>query len=308
MMELSHYGANVIYTPTILPLFNKRIPIIVKNSFNPDSSGTVINFQKNIRGKIATAISNIRKVSLVKISGNYLIGKIGFSGNLFSLFSNNMINIIMISQSSSEHSIYVVIYESDSERAKYSLHQKYLKLVENKELIIEIKDSKSVIAIETNNSINILDISAKIYPLFKKYNVSVYTQITSDHNVSLVIDRKDLDSIQNLIHDEIFDHDKDTNVIVVGAGLVGKELINQIKLHKNIKIIGIANSKNFIYNVNGLDLDDYQDKMIENKGYSMYNIIDSFVDLKAFNKVFVDCTSSEEIYPHYIKLLDNIFR
>jgi bifunctional aspartokinase / homoserine dehydrogenase 1 len=303
MMELSHYGANVIYTPTILPLYNKKIPIIVKNTFNPKMEGTIINFNKNERNEIATAISNIKNVSLVKVYGNYLIGKVGFSGNLFTLFSNNMINVIMISQSSSEHSIYIAIYESDSIKAKYNLEKTFYHQINNNEMIVQIQDNKSIIAIETNNCNNILDISAKIYPIFKKYNVPIYTQNTSDHNVSIALDRKHLISIQNLIHDEIFNHKKYINVLLVGVGLVGSELIEQIKNHDNIKVIGIANSKKILYDSNSIDINNYN---IENgEPYTLYDIIDKFVDLKVFNKVFVDCTSSEIIYPQYLKLLDN---
>ena len=301
MMELSHYGANVIYTPTILPLYKKRIPIIVKNTFNPEETGTLIDFKKHDRNKIATAISNIKKVSLIKVYGNYLIGKIGFSGNLFSLFSNNKINIIMISQSSSEHSIYIVINEEDSFKAKYNLEKVFSRQIKEKEINFEIKNNKSIIAIETNNSNNILDISAKIYPIFKKYNVPVYTQITSDHNVSIVIDRNNLKSIICMIHDEIFDHPKFINVVIVGVGLVGSELIEQLKNHKNIKIIGLANSKKLLYNKEGLT----NTSLESGEEYKLYQLVDDFVELKVFNKVFVDCTSSESIYPHYSKLLDN---
>jgi len=293
IIELSHYGANIIYTPTIFPLYKDKIPIIVKNTFKPDLNGTIINFEKNKTNKIATAISNIKNISLIKVYGNYLIGKIGFSGKLFSLFSNNMINIIMISQSSSEHSIYIVINEIDSDKAKYNLEKVYIEHIKNKEIIVEIKNNKSVIAIETNNFNNILDISAKIYPIFKKYNIPIYTQNTSDHNVSLVIDRHNLISIQNILHDDIFGHIKYINVIIIGNGLVGKELINQLQKHKNIIIIGIANSKKIIY-----------DNNIE-CSYNLSNIINNFIDLKVSNKVFVDCTSCDTIYPYYLKLLDN---
>lgn len=204
MMELSHYGANVIYTPTILPLYNKKIPLIVKNTFNPNHEGTRIDFERNSRDEIATAVSNIRKVTLIKIYGNYLIGNIGFSGSLFSLFSNYNINIIMISQSSSEHSIYIVINQKDFETVKYVLNKSYEKQIITREVIIDFWNNKSVLAIETNNSENIIEISSKIYPIFQKNKKRIYSQITSDHNICLVIDENDLNFIQILVHDEIF--------------------------------------------------------------------------------------------------------
>tara|TARA_Y100000991_G_C21974577_1_gene351414 strand:- start:478 stop:2865 length:2388 start_codon:yes stop_codon:yes gene_type:complete len=306
MMELSHYGANIIYTPTILPLYNKRIPIIVKNTFNPEHPGTKIDFENTNTSNIATAISNIKNVCLVKIYGNHLIGNIGFSSKLFSIFSNINVNIIMISQSSSEHSIYVVINNKDYEVTKFKLNQLFEKQIKTNDVILDFWNNKSVLSIETNKNDNINEISARIYPLFRNYNIKIYTQITSDHNICLIIDRKNLSAIQSLIHDEIFFQKKFINVILIGIGLVGNELINQIKSLDNIRIIGLANSKKILYNQEGIELENYK-KLLETDGkeYNIDDIIDKTIDCKLFNKVFIDCTSSELIYKNYEKLLNN---
>ena len=306
MMELSHYGANIIYTPTILPLYNKKIPIIVKNTFNPEHPGTTINFKNEETNTIATAISNIKNVCLIKIYGNFLIGNVGFSSKLFSLFSNSHINIIMISQSSSEHSIYVVVNQNDYDTAKYQLNKEYEKQISKGEVILDFHNDKSVLSIETNNNDNITEISARIYPIFRKYNIKIYTQITSDHNICLILDRKYLNPIQILVHDEVFFQKKSVNVILIGIGLVGNEVINQIKRLDHINIICLANSKKMLYNENGLELENYLEQLdTEGKDYQMEDIIRNSIDCKLFNKVFIDCTSSEHIYPNYQKLLNN---
>jgi aspartokinase/homoserine dehydrogenase 1 len=305
MMELSHYGANIIYTPTILPLYNKKIPIIVKNTFKPDYDGTRIDFETHNVNKIATAISNIRDVTLIKIYGNYLIGNVGFSSNLFSLFSNNNINIIMISQSSSEHSIYVVINKKDTEVAKYQLSYSYQKQIKLNDVILEFWDNKSVLAIETNNYDNITEILARIYPIFRKYHIKIYAQTNSDHNICLILDRKYLNPIQNLVHDEVFFQKKSVNVLLVGVGLVGTELVEQIKKLDNINIIGIANSKKLIYNELGLDLENVNNQLDNGDDYDLKDLIEKIIECKLFNKVFIDCTSSELIYNNYQKLLNN---
>ena len=306
MMELSHYGANIIYTPTILPLYNKKIPIIVKNTFNPTHIGTTISFKNKETHLIATAISNIKNVTLIKIYGNYLIGNIGFSSRLFSLFSNNNINIIMISQSSSEHSIYVVINENDYDIAKYNLNKEYEKQISKNDVIIDFYNDKSVLSIETNNIDNITEISARIYQIFRKYNIKIYTQSTSDHNICLILDRKYLNPIQILVHDEVFFQKKSINVVLIGIGLVGNELINQIKNLNHINIICLANSKKMLYNEDGIILDNYQDKLnSEGVDYMIEDIITKSIDCKRFNKVFIDCTSSENIYSNYQTLLSN---
>ena len=303
MLELSHYGANVIYTPTILPLYKKNIPLYVRNTFNPEFKGTKIDFSNDNIDKIATAVSSIENVTLIKIYGNYLIGKVGFSGNLFSLFSNYNINIIMISQSSSEHSIYLVINQNDYKLVKIELEKNYIKQIDNKEMYIDFYNDKSILSIETNKLENIVNISSKIYPIFKKYKIDIYTQITSDHNICLVLDRVNLKPIQVLVHDEIFFKEKSINILLLGYGLVGKELVNQFNKLKNINIVCIANSKKLIYNENGINLDEIN---LENgDNYILEDIIEKFVKCKLFNKVFIDCTSSELIYSKYQYLLNN---
>ena len=303
MLELSHYGANVIYTPTILPLYKKNIPLYVRNTFNPEFKGTKIDFSNDNNDKIATAVSSIEDVSLIKIYGNYLIGKIGFSGNLFSLFSNNNINIIMISQSSSEHSIYLVINQNDYNIAKIELEKNYIKQIDKNEMFIDFYNDKSILSIETNKLENIVNISSKIYPIFKKYRINIYTQITSDHNICLVLDRINLKPIQVLVHDEIFSKEKSINILLFGYGLVGKELVNQINKLKNINIICIANSKKLIYDENGIDLDEIN--LDHGDNYILEDIIEKFIKCKLFNKVFIDCTSSELLYSKYQYLLNN---
>jgi len=306
MMELSHYGANIIYTPTILPLYNKKIQIIVKNTFDPEHPGTKIDFNNKNNDNIATAISNIKNVTMIKIYGNFLIGNIGFSSRLFSLFSSSNINVIMISQSSSEHSIYIIINQNDYETAKFELNREYEKQIRKDDVILKFWNDKSVLSIETNDNNNITDISAIIYTIFKKYNIKIYTQTTSDHNICLILDRKNLNQIQILIHDEIFSQKKYVNVILIGIGLVGKELVNQIKKLDNINIIGVTNSKKMYYNEDGIELININEELEKNGyEYSIENIIDKAIDCKLSNKVFIDCTSSEYVYQYYQKLLDN---
>ena len=160
MLDLSHYGANVIYTPTIMPLYKKKIPILIKNAKYPNNHGTEIHYNISHRDTLATAVSSIEKISVLKIFGEYLIGNIGFSGKLFSIFSKQNINITMISQSSSEYSIYIVIYQKDYSNAIHMLNQYYEKIIKRKLLTINSNiDSRSIISIVTHSQKNILSIS-----------------------------------------------------------------------------------------------------------------------------------------------------
>ena len=204
MMELSHYGANIIYAPTIIPLYKKSIPIYVKNTFNPDNKGTEINIFNKPNNILATAISKMDNIILIKIFGNYLIGRIGFSQNLFNCLSKNNINIIMISQSSCEYSMYLVVNKNDKIITQNKLNELYQIQLDNNEISILFYDDKSLLAVETNNTKNISQLMVKIHNIFIKNNISVYTQTTSDHNICIIINNKNSHIIHKLIYDEIY--------------------------------------------------------------------------------------------------------
>ncbi len=302
MLDLSHYGANVIYTPTIMPLYKKKIPILIKNTNYPNNSGTEIHYNTQKRNSIATAISTIEDISLFKISGEYLIGNIGFSGKLFSRFSKNNINITMISQSSSEYSIYVVVYQKDFDKTMKMLHNYYGEnIAENKINILSYTD-KSIISIVTDNQSNILKISNIIFPLFENKNIYIYTQNASDHNICLIIDRKNIDRALNMIHNNLFFNDN-KNIFIVGTGLVGTELINQLKLIDTCQLILVANSKKYNFNLDGIN--DFKKELENGFKSDIENIITDILELNLPNSIFVDCTSSEKIFPYYKKLLKN---
>lgn len=204
MMELSHYGANVIYTPTIIPLFKKRIPILVKNTLCPENPGTEIGYQSKVSRYLATAITSLNDIVLIKIYGDYLIGRVGFSQNLFNVLSSSNINIIMISQSSCEYSMYLVINYKDLHIAKSQLNQIYKSSLEKEEIKIEFLQEKSLLAIETNDTKNIIPLMLLIYDIFNQQKTTIYTQNTSDHNICFIIDKDKLLNIHQLIHQNIF--------------------------------------------------------------------------------------------------------
>ena len=196
MMEMSYLGANVIYFPTILPLYQHHIPLVVKNTAHPQQPGTWIysESQKPLVNNItssysATAITCLPKVALLKVSGNYLIGRIGFSAELFSILSQNHINIIMISQSSSEHSIYLVIDMDHYLVGKRLLEDNYLEQLATHEMCIQNEKNRSIISIKAKQLTDILPLQEKIYPRLIHHKIPVYTQAISDRNISVVIEQ-----------------------------------------------------------------------------------------------------------------------
>ncbi len=308
MLELSHYGANVIYTPTILPLYRKNIPIVVKNTNNPNCRGTYIDTSMVKTDNIATAISTIDNIGFFKIYGTYLIGKIGFSGNLFSLFSKHNINIILISQSSCEHSIYIATYKNDLNKTLDVLNSEYRDNIENGTLCIDNLIDKSIIAIETSNQKNILEILNITIPLLYKKNIDIYTQTTSDHNICLVIDKNKIDNTVKMLHNNLF-LSTYKHVFLIGCGLVGKSLIKLLLSDTVSKynIVSVSNSKKTLFpRYENPDIGNLS-TLINSNGIQLTteDLINRIVKLNMANSIVIDCTSSDAIYPYYSKLLNN---
>lgn len=302
MLDLSHYGANVIYTPTILPLYKKKIPILIKNAKYPDNPGTEIHYNTTNRNTLATAVSTIEKISVIKIFGEYLIGNIGFSGKLFSIFSKQNINITMISQSSSEYSIYLAIYQKDYSNAMNTLNQYYEKIIKRKLLTITCNiDNKSIISIVTPSQKNILAISNIIYPLFKMNNIDIYTQTYSDNNISFIVKRNKINKILTILHNHLFLKSK-KNLFIIGTGVIGNELIKQLNKIDSCNIVLIANSKKYLMDITGVK--DYETNIQNGNETNIENIINTVINLNLPDSILIDCTSSESIYPYYKDLLD----
>ena len=208
----------------------------------------------------------------------------------------------MISQSSSEYSIYIVIYEKDYNKAINTLNQYYDKIIKRKLLTINSNiDSRSIISIVTHNQSNILPISNIVYPLLKTNNINIYAQTTSDHNISLIVDRCYIDKILTMIHNHLF-LNKKRNLFIIGTGVVGKELIKQLTNINTCNIVLIANSKKYLLDINGVC--DYETKIQNGSETNIEDIINNIIDLNLPKSVFIDCTSSESIFPFYNKLLE----
>jgi len=278
MMRLAHYGANVIYTPTIAPLAENNIKLVVKNSLNPNFKGTLISNEKSY----STAISTLNNIVLFKIYGAGLIGNKGLSARLFTTLYNYSINIILISQSSSEYSIYFVVSQKDQNKARHAIDKEFI--IEN-DILIEEYYKKSIISIETSNILHILHKTTKIL-LDNEITPDVYN--VNDNNICFVVDTEIVYDIVNLIHDKLF-HNKKKNIYLIGTGLVGTSLLNQ--LADNVNVVGTINSRAMTHSIYG-DEDADMSKFIE---YILSDTIN--------NKIVVDCTASDVVLPYYELLL-----
>ena len=319
-MELSHFGAKVIYPPTIQPVMSKHIPVWIKNTFAPDDFGTMISSQQSLNHKnnnIITGISSINNICLITLEGSGMVGIPGFSKRLFEALSNEKINVILITQSSSEHSITVAIDSSMFEKAKSAVDAIFsneIALGKVEPLILE-KDL-SIVALVGENMENHTGVSGRMFSAMGRngINIRAIAQGSSEKNISAVIFTKDVKKTINILHEEFFETTyKQVNVFLAGAGNVGKKLLSQLKLqsealqknlHLNIRLTGIINSKKMLVNESGIDAENWEQLLSQGTTSDINDFVKQIIDLNLRNTVFVDITAHENVANVYELLLE----
>jgi len=318
-MELSHFGAKVIYPPTIQPVLDKKIPIRIKNTFAPEDSGTLISKKGSENGDIVKGISSIDEIALCTLTGSGMVAVPNISFRLFAALSREQINVIMITQASSEHSISVGIDLSDAEKAQNAISKEFSYEIEAHRIDpLEVETGLSIVALVGSNMKQQVGVSAKLFETFSHNgtNIRAIAQGSTELNISVVIDKRDLKKSLNSIHESFFLSDRKViNLFMIGVGNVGKTFIEQINMqqeyllnehHIDIRIAGIANSKKMLFDESGIYLDSWEttlnssDKQMDNDLY-----VKTLKDLNLRNSVFIDNTASEEISGLYKTLLQS---
>ncbi|MBS1488001.1 MAG: bifunctional aspartate kinase/homoserine dehydrogenase I [Bacteroidetes bacterium] len=315
-MELSHFGAKVIFPSTMQPAMAHHIPIVIKNTFNPQAEGTLISAD-SVNGRIVKGISSMNNISLLNVQGSGLLGVVGVSMRLFSTLAREKVNVILISQASSEHSICLAIESSDGKKAKSAVEKEFIHEIQD-ELIDEINlvSGLSIIAVVGDSMKQHPGASGRMFSALGKNGVNIVAiaQGSSERNISTVIQQSDVSKALNALHDAFFLSDKKTiHVFLVGTGLIGHTLIKQIEEQfqklaaqnkLEVKLVGIANSKKMWFDENGLPLAGAIDRMKE-LGESMHlaDYVSKMIELNLPSSVFVDCTSSEAVAGSYEKIL-----
>ncbi len=305
-MELSFFGAKVIYPPTMIPAFLKMIPIVIKNTFNPEFEGTFIRHDLKPSQTIIRGISSVDHISIINIQGSGMVGKAGFSGRLFTLLSREQVNIILITQSSSEHSITFAVNPADALKAKALIEQEFeLELLAGKLEPVRTEIDLSVLAIVGENMKKTTGISGKLFNALGRNGVNVVAiaQGSSEFNISVIIPQEDLSKALNAVHDAFFaELQKTLNVFLVGVGNISKELLRQINEHKdflaknnliNIQVLGLINTKKMLIDVEGINLNTYQEDLANaDEEADLAKFVAKMKALNLPNCVFIDNTAS----------------
>ena len=316
-MEMSHFGAKVIYPPSLQPAFNQKIPLRIKNTFNPPFSGTVIGSDPKSSVRLIKGISSIKQVTLISLTGPGMVGVSGVSSRLFSALAAKDISVILITQASSEHSICFAVNPGDAKAAKKVIKQEFEFEMERGRIDEPlIEPGKSIIAIIGENMRNTPGISGKLFSALGRngINTTAIAQGSSEVNISVVIDEKDLSKSLNAVHQAFFlSESKTLNLFMVGVGLIGGTLLKQIRAQAayllnerllEINVIALSNTKKMIFDGNGIDLEHWKENLDNSDtGADLATFVNKMVALNLPNSVFVDNTSNLEITGFYQKIL-----
>ena len=316
-MELSHFGAKVIYPPTIQPVRGKGISTWIKNTFAPEDAGTVIQKESDNNGNSIRGISSINSIALLSLEGSGMVGIPGFSKRLFEALAVRKINVILITQSSSEHSICVGIDAANADQAQRIIDEAFAYEIETKKVdpIIVEKDL-AIVALVGDNMKSHPGISGKMFGNLGRngINVRAIAQGSSERNISAVIAAQDVKKAINVLHEEFFETVyKEINLFIAGVGNVGGKLVAQIlqqqqyllkNLHLKINVVGLCNSKKMLFKDEGIDLNKWKELLLsEGEAMNMQKFINSIQLKNLRNSVFADVTANEMVATCYEELL-----
>ncbi len=317
-MEMSHFGAKVIYPPTLQPAFTKKIPLSIRNTFNPSFEGTLISESSKNKDYLIKGISSIENISLINLTGSGMVGVPGVSSRLFGTLARRNINIILITQASSEHSICFAISPEQAELSKIAIEEEFVFEIQgNKIDEVTIQSGLSIVAIIGENMRNTPGISGKMFEALGKngINVAAIAQGSSELNLSAVISHFDLTKTLNTLHEAFFLSDvKTCHLFLVGSGLIGSTLLKQIKKQQEyflrehllqLKLVGITNSRKMYFNREGIVLDAWKEYLEHSQEVSnIQHFVDMMKHLNLSNSIFVDCTASQDVVDVYEQIIE----
>ncbi|MGC5743058.1 bifunctional aspartate kinase/homoserine dehydrogenase I [Chryseobacterium sp. NFX27] len=325
-MELSHFGAKVLYPPSIQPVMAKNIDLKIKNTFDPESRGTLVSHKLNNSAvetqQIAAGVSNMSHIALLTLEGSGMVGIPGTSAKLFQCLSLERINVILITQGSSEHSISIAVNEKDVFHAENVVNSSFEDDIKLQRVTpVKIETGLSIVALVGENMKNRSGISAKMFGCLGSngINIRAIAQGSSERNISIVISEKDTRKAVNVLHEEFFESEiKQVHLYLCGVGNVGSKLVEQIFEQNeylrennliNLRIAGISNSRKMFFSDHGISESEYRNWSEKGIEASIHGFAEEIISRNLRNSVFIDVTASSsvpEIYENLLKRSINI--
>ena len=318
--ELCHFGAKVVYPPTIYPVCAKNIPIRILNTFSPDHTGTIIQSQPNDQTREVCGLSSIRDVAMITVSGLSMVGVIGVNQRIFTTLAAAGVSVFLVSQASSENSTTLGIQEKDCKIAVEVLTREFEEEIKVGSMYpMLVQQGLAAVSIVGENMQHTPGIAGKLFGTLGKNGISViaFAQGAKETNISFVVPAQQLSKTMTLLHHSFFLNENNVqNLFICGVGTVGSQLIQQIQQqrqtlindkHLKINIVGIANSRTAIFCVDGLDTTNYREQLqqaeLTTKDFNIQQAALQMANMQ--NSIFVDCTASTEVANIYQSLLEN---
>ncbi len=317
-MELCNFGAKVVYPPTIYPVCIKNIPILIKNTFNPDAPGTIIKKEVADDRRSIKGISSIKGTTLITVSGLSMVGVIGVNRRIFSVLAANGISVFMVSQASSENSTSIGVRDEDATEACRVLNEEFAKEIKTGSMFpMQAECGLATVAVVGENMKHTPGIAGKLFGTLGRSGISVIAcaQGASETNISFVVDGKYLRKTLNVIHDAFFLSEYQVlNLFLCGVGTVGCSLIEQLASQQEelkqehglkLNVVGLASSKKAVFDRDGLDLTHWRELLDAAPASNTQRLRDEVIGMNIFNSVFVDCTASAEVASLYQGFLEH---
>lgn len=316
-LELSHFGAKVIYPKTIAPAMPARIPIFIKNTFSPADRGTRIHADITGNGEPIKGISSMKNLAILTLEGSGMMGIPGFSKRLFETLADEKINVILITQSSSEYSICVVVEQKVCDQAKAVLDNTFsMEITLGKVNPIKVETDLSIVALVGAKMKSRPGMSGKMFSALGRNNINVraIAQGSSEKNISAVIAQSDVKKALNVLHEEFFESTyKQINLFICGTGNVGRKLLEQLKnqqeylqekMRLQIRVMGLANSRKMYFSDSGTDLENWENLLSKGSEMDLKTFMERIISDNRRNSIFVDITANGEIARNYLHLLE----
>ena len=317
--ELCNFGAKVVYPPTIYPVCAKNIPIRILNTFCPDNAGTIIQAQTEKDARYVCGLSSIRDVAMITVSGLSMVGVIGVNQRIFGALANAGVSVFLVSQASSENSTTLGVQDKDCDVAVEVLTREFAEEIKVGSMYpMLVQQGLAAVSIVGEKMKNMPGIAGKLFGTLGRNGISViaFAQGAKETNISFVVPQQQLSKTMNVLHDSFFlSENKVLNIFICGVGTVGAQLIEQIQQqqstllreqHLQLNVVGIANSRGYIFNAEGLDLTTYREQLANSQSPIANNLSPIANSLSTlYNSVFVDCTASADIADSYLCLLEN---
>ncbi len=308
-MELSYFGAKVLYSVCVSPCMGKKIPIIVKNTFNPDFEGTTISKANDEQGAIVKGFSSVDNISLITVSGSGMVGVPGIAMRVFKALSDAKINVLIITQSSSEHTISLGVSDRDCALAVERLDAEFETEIGNGKMHPTMSEAGlSIVAIVGDKMRETAGVSGMALRQLglNGINIRAIAQGGTERNISVVVKAAQTHKALNVLHDGFFlSKYKKVHLYAVGIGTVGGTMLKQLREQSDylkeeyrldIRLVGVANSRKMLFDSEGIELNGFKTRLMdEGEAMDLPLFVQRVKEQNLRHSIFIDNTASYDV-------------